>query len=69
MNCAFMRKALPELCTTARLSVVSPPMNNANPTMPSFPMMAISADCREYLAQVELDRFEVWRPKRPDRPR
>src|SRR5580704_2445753 len=38
------RNALPELCTMARLGVVSPPMNSETPTMPSRPTMAISAE-------------------------
>src|SRR3569832_1134938 len=42
-NCAFLNPR-PALCTTARLGVVSPPMNNKMPSMPSFPTTAFSAD-------------------------
>ncbi len=35
---------MPALWTTARLGVVSPPMNSETPTMPSLPTTAISAD-------------------------
>jgi hypothetical protein len=35
---------LPADCTTARLGVVLPPMNKEIPTIPSFPITAISAD-------------------------
>ena len=34
----------PALCTTARLGVVSPPMNRETPTRPSLPTTAISAE-------------------------
>ena len=37
------RYAWPALWTTARLGVVSPPMNSAIPTRPSLPTTAISA--------------------------
>ena len=39
-----MRKPSPALCTTARLGVEPPPMNNGTPTMPSLPTTAISDD-------------------------
>jgi hypothetical protein len=38
------RKLYPALCTTARLGLVSPPMNSDMPGIPSLPTMAISAD-------------------------
>src|SRR5688500_11705881 len=41
---AGRRKALPALCTTARLAVDSPPMNIEIPTTPSLPTTAISAE-------------------------
>jgi hypothetical protein len=36
-------EAIPALCTTPRLGVVSPPMNSVMPSMPSLPARAISA--------------------------
>jgi len=41
---ALSRKPWPALCTTARLGVDSPPMNNEMPTTPSLPTTAISAE-------------------------
>jgi len=38
------RYANPALCTTARLGVVSPPMNSATPISPSLPTTEISAE-------------------------
>jgi hypothetical protein len=38
------RKLYPALCTTARLGLVSPPMNSDMPRIRSLPTMAISAD-------------------------
>src|SRR6185312_16477796 len=43
-RCPTRRYADPALCTMARLGVVSPPMNSANPIRPSLPTTEISAD-------------------------
>src|SRR5512147_662017 len=47
---AFMRRAPPPLCTTARLGVVSQPMHNERPTTPSCPTTATSDDAPSSIA-------------------